>query len=253
MKGLYLEIVCDVLSELESFKKKEFNLLANKVSSYYNKYIGEIKIKGLKKIRIDLTTKKEEYQFLPYFPGQPVSCIVNYYDFENYFNKIKIEDRQVEVLEQIHENVKIFCENLNFEIVPFEEAYYNSIIDLSREHIVSKTIKTIYNKKIGVKVELKSLLFGDYISILLVCTDKDDNKGKEIEILKVQPNLYFVYTLIDKIKWTVNQELIITNVSEEIQFKISNALDHVELIYNPKETSIEMLKSMVSKVSYTRE
>lgn len=250
MANLSVEIVCYYRSTIASDNKKEFNLTANLIASFYNEHIKRVRIKGLRKIRIDLSTNKEDSYFMPYFTGQPVCSIVNNYNFDNYFNKSNIIEKRHEILNQIRINVNIICDKLNLDKEPFENAYKLVLTKLSENLVLEKKFNIIESENKKVKAGIKAVLQTESLALLVVFYDTNGYFEKEIEVINMQPNFYFLKVLLGQFAWLNDHEVQISNETNEIIFTVSHSTGKVEVSINPNESSEDKLISLLEKIKY---
>ncbi len=250
MANLFVEIVCYYRSTISSDNKKEFNLMANLIVSFYNEHIKRIRIKGLRKIRIDLSTNKEDSHFMPYFTGQPVCSLVNSYNFDNYFNKSTTIEKRHEILMQIRINVDIVCDKLNLDKEPFENAYKLVLARLSEDLLLEKKINIIESKDKKFKAGIKVVLQTESLSLSVFFYNTNGDFEKEIEVIKILPNFYFLKLLLGQFTWLNEHEVQISNETSEIIFTISHSTGKVDVSINPNESSEDKLISLLDKIKY---
>ncbi len=241
---LYTEIVSTFHSTINADKKKKFNLSANVVSSLFDRNLNR-HYKGLAKVRIDLSNKKDFYLFSEPCKVSPICHIDKSFDFENYFAQNKLERRKI-ILETMYESIKDMCQKLNYDLEPFTIAYEKvKDLDYINKFVYKKlTFSRNRKNKAGIEIETNE----DAATISVLFTDRNEKPMQKVEILKTLPHDMFIYRAIHKGKWISPNEYQVSDSSGQVNF-IANLLGGSTIKYVPKSGTQEKLKEAVNELN----
>ncbi len=241
---LYTELTCDFDAAINKELQKEFNLSSNAVTEIYD-YCLNLQIKGIRKISIDLTDKSNTHNI--YIPTKisPMIYIYKSFDFDHYFAQDQMTRRKI-VLETLHTAICEIPRVYPLDLEPFERAY-RKVIELNYiNKIVFGKLSTSKNKqfKAGIEIEVNE----KEAVISTMFTDKEEKPIKRIELLRTLPHYMFIYRVIHAGKWINESEYMVSSRDGEINFKTSLQSDKSEIIFNPKNRSIDDLKTVLHEI-----
>jgi len=113
---IYFEIAADIRLK----NSPEFNRSARPVSELYESTL-KLKVKGIRKLRIELSDI-QEYIFNPPVKMFPLVLINKKFDFDSYWSATENE-RKLTILDTLQESVLDMCQKLELDKTPFEKTY----------------------------------------------------------------------------------------------------------------------------------
>jgi len=225
----------------------EFNKESIYLSKLYNQFF--ISKNKCNKIDIQLVNSKVEEKEIPYHRITKVYSLYTYFELDNYRN-LNQEERFRFLLNYVNNILQ----------------YKISIILKLKKDIFEKAFKNIKNKglvndyplinkkksqKRKCSIEVKAIQNKDYSKLLLILYDLNDIKTKEIEFLRV---IYFennLSSIANKISWIDNENLVVSNILGEINFKI-NIVDNIaDVFFIPKKHNKDYLVDELTLLNFS--
>lgn len=246
MKGYwntYSEIVCDDSVKIERHKQKKFNSSTNIISILYEQCLNQ-RVKGLWKIRLNLTDRKDTCKvFLP-DKISATALIHKSFDFDHYFARNKLERRKI-LLETLYEAIVALCKKAGYDVSPFKAAY-DKVKQLNYEnrYIYGKmTCSPDRKYKAGIEIEVNEE--AAFIAVVFTKNDKNNTQRNKITILKTQPHFMFIYRFIHKGKWIDSQTYRVSDKSGQVHFTVSLSGSEADIQLKPKKhTQKELIEAL---------
>jgi len=233
------------MCEFGEENRKQFNLDCNVVSHSFDRCLS-LQIKGLVKIRIDLTSKNDIMRISGPVEGISVAIIVKSFDFNLYDSLSKYERRRL-ILETLYDSIKPICEKYGFDLAPFKAAY-EKVKELNYENrfMYDKlTLSPDKKHKAGIQIEVNEEI-ADISTVYFDC--KTMQLYKQVNILNTIPHFLFMYKLINKGLWVDSETYTVTNKSQEVQFVTSLKNDSVDIKLIPQIHTLEELQEALKRV-----
>ena len=203
------------------------------ISDIINRHLAltKIKIPGVKKITISLTTEKDvNFIGAPMKGYSPVVNIRRTYDF-NSFNSSSEENQNEMILSLIEYNINEAAKKFEWSIPNFTEIA-NEVrrVDFKQRYLEWRP-KVSKDKKYKAGVEVEMLI--DEARIFIVFFSQDDTLIKRVKLISVRADRFFIASLMGKAKWVTNTEFELVDKKNEIHFKASPLKDDAEVYFTP--------------------
>lgn len=264
----YIEVACAYNVSFEHDKLRKFNQSTHVVTNLFSRLLNSA-VKGLHKIRIELSDAPNVYNVFPADDYTKIAHFEKSFDFAHYFAQPKLERRKI-ILETLYEAIVAICEKAEYDLTPFTIAY-EKVKELNFENrYVHDKLKFSPNRKYkaGIQVEVDEEAAD--ISIIvepltpkgeLLVPDKETKKdfmrqpkspsgdlGVSIPIFRTHPHHHFIYQVIHKGKWVDSETFVVSNKDEQIQFVVSIPNETVQIEFAPKTRSREELKEYLDSL-----
>jgi len=233
------------MCEFGEENRKQFNLDCNVVSHSFDRCLN-LQIKGLVKIRIDLTSKNDIMRISGPVEGISVAIIVKSFDFNLYDSLSKYERRKL-LLETLYEAIQLMCKELKYNLAPFT-ATYEKVKELNYEN------KFVFNKlapspnrkyKAGIQIEVNETV-ADISTVYF--DSKTMQPIKQVKIMNTIPHYMYIYEFMGKGAWTDNETYTVTSRRNQVQFVTSLRSDVVDMKFFPQTETLEELQTAFKKV-----
>lgn len=211
------------------------------ISRLYSRFIADIKIYNLRKISIEIIEYADKVHIIPTHKLTNVCVIYKYLDL-SVLSEVKQETTICEfLLDFVLESIIELCEKYHWPKEKFKEAYDKVIESKFKNEFVLLSQKLSNDKRYGASIIVNSIK--EYVSILLELNDKNQcDETRRIELAKIVYYRDEFSNIVHNLKWVSNEELIVSNKDEEINFKFSVQNEFPELFLTPKMHNEKYLK-----------
>lgn len=227
MKNLFLELGFEDGDKQMAYSKESIY-----VSRIFSKYISDLKIKNLRKIYIGIVTTPNEYRVIPTHELTKVCLIYKYLDWQNYEN-INLESNRYKIfLDFILVTLLEVSDKFDWPKEYFEKAYAEVIKSKFKNIITLLPSKFSKDKKHSASVIVNC--DKDVSSITIELQSIQERDLKRFELINITSLVDNFSRVVHRIKWISNEELIISNKEDEINFKFSIPNGLAEIFLTPR-------------------
>lgn len=227
------------ISEEELFQIKfEMHIMGE----FYSRVLG--KIKGVTKVIIELTDQSDTNLpfVVPYSKNNDIPVVKDMIDIKK-FIMLTSEERREFLCDMIFEMIKSISTQIGLD----EKILHTGsrlIKDLNYENNYFLTkVKTSPDRKLKAGIRVKMRYIGADISVVFF--DRHNLELKEVSVINLWPNSYFISALISNGSWKDNDQFEIRNKSKEIIFTVSYSKGTCTIDFVPKHTDSKLLKDIL--------
>jgi len=211
------------------------------ISRLYSRFITDIKIDNLRKISVEIIDSADKVHVIPTHKLTNVCVLYKYLDL-SILNELK-QKKTIHkfLLDFVLESMIELSEKFHWPKENFKDAY-DKVIDCEfKNEFVLLTKKLSKDKRYGASIIVNNTK--EYVSIILELNDKNHfDETRRIELTKIVYYRDEFSNIVHKLKWISNEELIVSNKDEEINFKFSVHNEVPELFLTPKMHNEKYLK-----------
>lgn len=203
------------------------------ISRLYSRFISDIKIDNLRKISIEIIESPDKVHIIPTHKLTKVCVHYKYLEMS-----ILSEMKQKATIDEffldfVLESMMELSEKFHWPKEKFKEAYNKIIESKFKNEFVLLSQKLSNDKRYGASIIINSIK--EYVSIILELNDKKQcDETRIIELAKIVYYRDEFSNIVHKLKWVSNEELIVSNKDEEINFKFSVQNEVPEMFLTPK-------------------
>jgi len=228
MKNLFIEIWCANKSMQVQYGR---DLLF--ISRLYSRFISDIKIDNLRKISIEIIESPDKAHIIPTHKLIKVCLFYKYLDLGVLINIKQKANLDEFFLDFVLESMMELSKKFHWPKEKFKDAYDKVIESKFKNEFVLLSQKLSNDKRYGALIIVNSTK--EYVSIILEVNDKkQSHETTRIELAKIVYYIDEFSNIVHKIKWISNEELIVSNKDEEINFKFSVRNEFLEMFLTPK-------------------
>jgi hypothetical protein len=252
MRNLFLTLaIKEGYTSLSREQINQFNQEAIFISRLYNRFISTVKLDSVQRITIELVNPTEKILFYPLSRLIKVCRITKPFDILEFLNTSAEKDRVL--LDLIMNTLTEASVHYKWSESIFREAYLKVLdINFKNEYTLLPA-KVSPNKKytasVGVQIDRT------YATIFI---DITGDQMQKVELIKVKP-WEEEFSITKRIRWVDNDELVVSNSDEEINFKYSLVGKNVEMILTPKlhnekylQDELILLNPVTSETEYVQ-
>ncbi len=240
-----MKIYTELVTEYHEGIKKQFNIGCNAISDLFDRCLN-LQMKGLSKIRIELTSAKNVMRISGPVKMFPFVIMVKSFDFAHYDSLSKFERRKL-LLETLYESITLICKELHYDLTPFTAAYEKvKELNYQNQFICNKlTLSPNKKYKAGIQIEVNE----EVADISTVYFDsKTMQLYKQVNILNTIPHYMYMYELINKGSWIDGETYTVTDKSNQVQFVTSLKSNSVDIKLLPQQNTLEELEAALKRV-----
>ncbi len=211
------------------------------ISRIYSRFINKIKIENLNKISIQIEYPGFPNRIIP--PSKLIKVCVFYknFDWKILENEPLELNRYKTILDLILESILELAKKFNWPKEEFIKAY-NEVCNtnfLDEFEIITPKFSKDKRFQASIKVNRNK----DFCHVFTMLKEKtEDNEIQKIEILKTRFYEDNFSKIIKTLKWIDNDEFVVSNKDEEINFKYSIQTKKFDLLLTPKIHKMEYLQ-----------
>jgi hypothetical protein len=236
MKNLYIEMWFENQSIQAQYGR---DLIF--ISKIYSHYISNIKIKNLRKISMEIVEFPDKTRIIPTHKLTKVCLIHKYLNLNVLIGMEEGTQTYNTFLDFLLQNMIELSEIFKWPHENFKEAYNMVIKSNYNYEFVQLSPKLSSDKRYSASVIVKCIK--DYNSIILELDDRTHSENKRrIELTKIIYYMDDFSNILHKLKWINNEELLVSNKEEEINFLYSLKNDAFELFLTPRIHNEKYLK-----------
>jgi len=228
MNGLFLE-----LGYTDKEKQVKYSKEFIFISKLYSRFISGVKIENLRKIAIQLVNSPDAAHIIPTNKLTKVCLIYRYFDLKNYENETSETNRYKILLDLILDALLEMSEKFNWPKEAFKNAYSEVTKSEFKNEYVLLAPKLSNDRRYS--ASLVVVRDKEYSSIFIELIDKKYEGGiKKIELIKISFYEDDLSNIAKSLKWVNNEEFVISNREEEINFKYSIQKNVSEMFLTPR-------------------
>lgn len=203
------------------------------VSRLYSRFISDVKIDNLRKISIEIIESSDKTHIIPAHKLTKVCVFYKHLDL-SVLSKIKQETTIYGFfLDFVLESMIELSEKFHWPKEKFKNAYIRVIESKFKNEFILLSQKFSNDKRYGASIIVNSKR--DYDSMILEVKDKKQHdETRRIELARIVYYRDEFSNIVHKLKWVSNEDLIISNKDEEINFKFSVQNEVPEIFITPK-------------------
>lgn len=211
------------------------------VARLYSRFISEINIKDLRKITIQLVNSNEKNRVIASNKMTKVCLIYRYFEWQSIDNEPLEKSRYKIILDLILDSILETSKKFNWPTEIFKNAYFQSIKSGFKNEYVLIPNKSSPDRRFI--ASLSVVVDKEYSSIFIHLIDKkNDNKIKIKKLISVSFYENDLSNIARSLKWNNNEEFIVSNNREEINFKFSVQRNVSEIFLTPQTNDENYLK-----------
>ncbi len=226
------------------------------VSKLYSRFISDVKIENLRKIAIQLVNSHDAAHIIPTNKLTKVCLVYRYFEWQNLENEALEINRYKILLDLILDAILEISGKFNWPVEPFKNAYLEVTKTGFKNEYVLLAPKLSNDRRYS--ASLVVVRDKEYSSIFIELIDKKHEGGiKKIELIKISFYEDDLSNIAKSLKWVNNEEFVISNREEEINFKYSIQKNVSEMFLTPRthdekhlQDELKLLNPETSKEEY---
>lgn len=251
MSKLFIEIGFSDKDRLVKYSK-EFLF----VSKLYSRFISDVKIENLRKIAIQLVNSHDLDHVIPANKLTKVCLIHRYFEWKNLEDEVLEINRYRVILDLIIDVLLEISEKFNWP----KEAFMNAYLEATKSGFKNEYVllPPKFSNDGRYSASLVVVRDKEYSSIFIqLIVKKHESEIKIIELKKISFYEDDLSNIAKSLKWINNEEFVISNKEEEINFKYSVQNNVVEIFLTPGthdekylQDELKLLNPETSKEEY---
>lgn len=226
------------------------------VSKLYSRFISDVKIENLRKIAIQLVNSHDAAHIVPTNKLTKVCLVYRYFDWQSLENEALEINRYKILLDLILDALLEISRRFNWPVESFKNAYLEVAKTGFKNEYVLLAPKLSNDRRYS--ASLVVVRDKEYSSIFIELIDKKHEGGiQKIELIKISFYEDDLSNIAKSLKWISNEEFVISNREEEINFKYSIQKNVSERFLTPRthdekylQDELKLLNPETSKEEY---
>ncbi len=226
------------------------------ISKLYSRFISDVKIENLRKIAIQLVNSHDAAHIIPTNKLTKVCLVYRYFEWQNLENEVLETNRYKILLDLILDTILEISVKFNWPVEPFKNAYSEATKTGFKNEYVLLAPKLSNDRRYS--ASLVVVRDKEYSSIFIQLIDtKHESEIKIIELIKISFYEDDLSNIAKNLKWINNEEFVISNKEEEINFKYSVKNNVAEMFLTPRtheekylQDELKLLNPETSKEEY---
>lgn len=226
------------------------------VSKLYSRFISDVKIENLRKIAIQLVNSHDAAHIIPTNKLTKVCLVYRYFEWQNLENEALEINRYKILLDLILDAILEISGKFNWPVEPFKNAYLEVTKTGFKNEYVLLAPKLSNDRRYSASLVVAR--DKEYSSIFIELIDKKhEGEIKKIELIKISFYEDDLSNIAKSLKWVNNEEFVISNREEEINFKYSILKNVSEMFLTPRthdekylQDELKLLNPETSKEEY---